>query len=1197
MTAAELLEKGERGPRGGNIIGRDKKGKPIYGKEGAGKVQAKRKPAKKKPKGDPSGPQKIEAGDREARPTPGEFRKMPVGTVVKIPGGATFTKERATGEGWVETFGGKDDKRYTGSWDILSDLFDHGGTIAQKSDLGGTDMEKGNLTQAKAKKILKDGEVHGQALTDQQKKFFGAIAGGEEPREKSQDPESPEEEERMEAEKEKKKDPKPPPLPATKKSGIDDLGEFARLEGERRKVFTDERDLEALELEKADDGKPGESLGETSTEELTRTHKDIMARLKGEPKDAAALSSRRDAIAAELKKRAGKTDLKTEKCAEKGYPMQRSEDAAEAVALQEGLEKGMGCGPGSSRGILEWADQFYHTPWHVQALQCIKDKMECARANTKLWKNEVPYDERRKWSGAKRGTYEAKHGEAYKKIRKEEDAITERMDGLESNLINYRLDEEKARKSGVDDLADFAKGGGPYLGPRQGKWADPQHTIPWDDKIHGAGAKKPEAEKPAGKVPKELRGTITVNGKRHEVEAVWEAKPDGMGGHKREYRIRTARGKTKGMTERIDAEGKSSFGVQYKKHKYMTSEVRQASGKTKKDPGVQFEKVQTAMAKIASKGTGNWTDADYKKMVDLGEKRVKLQKEMGEEPPAGLLANIAKWKEQDPGMRAGKPAEKPGSIRDAHSKLTAAADQADVELGAAKHTGDKAKIAAAQKKANTASAAWSASAKKKREMGNKLETANRRMTKLSMKGTDFWTEKDRASMLKVADQYIALTAKLGMAKPEGLIANRKRWAEMPLKAMKEHPMAGRGKKPAKVKEPGGKQLTTQEKDAARFARASFRGMGEGDTTSVGSGDKKVKFQKRGGKLIAMESGAEVDLQAKDPGVWAEKKPKKEGPSPLGTATEREPSIRPEGGKPKPPPKATPEPPKQSKLRFKSMDEWIENQEEDDMSEENLAKAGEEVEVEEEPTEQTGIDELGAFAKAQSMPEGNPKQKLGVGEEQGGKLAGVGETSGSNTSGGGPGQDKDGQAKVKKPGKDKLSDDDADDEGQMKPHKKPIETKKSVSPQGQRDMVAQEQAAAVSKLQKGEEDVEAGGATPTPPEPKEDLEKGRTGSQGVVQYTEASDIAVEKLQKSGEFYTGGSPSVVPFSRPIGVGKSCPRCKANLSKSLTACPECGLGTTVHRVVPGGEAQGDHDGEPIVKSRSGKLRPRIEKDVPFK
>jgi hypothetical protein len=39
----------------------------------------------------------------------------------------------------------------------------------------------GKLTATKAKKILADGSVNGHPLTDAQKRFFGAVAGGEKP--------------------------------------------------------------------------------------------------------------------------------------------------------------------------------------------------------------------------------------------------------------------------------------------------------------------------------------------------------------------------------------------------------------------------------------------------------------------------------------------------------------------------------------------------------------------------------------------------------------------------------------------------------------------------------------------------------------------------------------------------------------------------------------------------------------------------------------------------------------------------------------------------------------------------------------------------------------------------------------------------------------------------------------------------------
>lgn len=40
------------------------------------------------------------------------------------------------------------------------------------------------LSAEKAKKILSDGTIRGHAITDKQKRFFGAIAGGEKPHKK-----------------------------------------------------------------------------------------------------------------------------------------------------------------------------------------------------------------------------------------------------------------------------------------------------------------------------------------------------------------------------------------------------------------------------------------------------------------------------------------------------------------------------------------------------------------------------------------------------------------------------------------------------------------------------------------------------------------------------------------------------------------------------------------------------------------------------------------------------------------------------------------------------------------------------------------------------------------------------------------------------------------------------------------------------
>tara|TARA_R110002020_G_scaffold82687_7_gene205077 strand:- start:10465 stop:10770 length:306 start_codon:yes stop_codon:yes gene_type:complete len=38
--------------------------------------------------------------------------------------------------------------------------------------------DKNNLTSSKAKKMLEDGKINGEPLTDKQKRYFGYIAGG-----------------------------------------------------------------------------------------------------------------------------------------------------------------------------------------------------------------------------------------------------------------------------------------------------------------------------------------------------------------------------------------------------------------------------------------------------------------------------------------------------------------------------------------------------------------------------------------------------------------------------------------------------------------------------------------------------------------------------------------------------------------------------------------------------------------------------------------------------------------------------------------------------------------------------------------------------------------------------------------------------------------------------------------------------------
>lgn len=242
----------------------------------------------------------------------------------------------------------------------------------------------------------------------------------------------------------------------------------------------------------------------------------------------------------------------------------------------------------------------------------------------------------------------------------------------------------------------------------------------------------------------------------------------------------------------------------------------------------------------------------------------------------------------------------------------------------------------------------------------------------------------------------------------------------------------------------------------------------------------------------------------------------------------------------------------------------------------------------EDTEMTPIDELKEFSKAQSMPTGKPS--MGTGTEQGGPLAGKGKTSGTNSSSSGE------PINAPKSKKQKLSEDDADEEKQMKPGKKPIETikKSDTTPQGQRASVAQEHAAKVSQLKKGEEDVEVGvGVAPAKEEP-EAVEKSSEWNQGDdsrVTYSDRADKEASALVKSEEFYTNGSPTL-GRNPMLTQHTNCPECKETVNKSLSACPTCGYGSIKHKVT-----QGVAIGEVALEKSERKaplLQPRVEKDL---
>lgn len=231
---------------------------------------------------------------------------------------------------------------------------------------------------------------------------------------------------------------------------------------------------------------------------------------------------------------------------------------------------------------------------------------------------------------------------------------------------------------------------------------------------------------------------------------------------------------------------------------------------------------------------------------------------------------------------------------------------------------------------------------------------------------------------------------------------------------------------------------------------------------------------------------------------------------------------------------------------------------------------------------------------QGMPEGDPNQDLGKRRaEDGMGLEGAPKPTGSSDSGASP------AIGAPAPSKDKLSEDDAEDEKQMREHKKPIEGGGTAVPLGKSlpasgaygwehlaQTYAHEDAVARSRLSKGELDVQPDLAPPQDSGEDAQLEKARHFSTfgGAVHVSNQADLDCERLQKSESFWHGEAPGLSPVLAPIHQVRRC-SCGALVKSYLTACPNCASGAVESRVFP------TEVGGPILEKSDGSvvLRPR--------
>lgn len=174
------------------------------------------------------------------------------------------------------------------------------------------------------------------------------------------------------------------------------------------------------------------------------------------------------------------------------------------------------CTPRTNNSVVEWAGQFYNAGGlHVEALKLVKEALQIDRDRTD-WQNRR---DRRDWlqlqelPKSERDAYEKRRREADRRFDERERKVAESMAKLEAQLVDVRIAEaEKQREvqriehsAKSQDADALSKAGGPFIGPKGGRWADARHTVPWKE----GGADKVKAK---GKDDNDGKTTRTIAG-------------------------------------------------------------------------------------------------------------------------------------------------------------------------------------------------------------------------------------------------------------------------------------------------------------------------------------------------------------------------------------------------------------------------------------------------------------------------------------------------------------------------------------------------------------------------------------------------------------------------------------------------------------------------------------------------------------
>jgi len=266
---------------------------------------------------------------------------------------------------------------------------------------------------------------------------------------------------------------------------------------------------------------------------------------------------------------------------------------------------------------------------------------------------------------------------------------------------------------------------------------------------------------------------------------------------------------------------------------------------------------------------------------------------------------------------------------------------------------------------------------------------------------------------------------------------------------------------------------------------------------------------------------------------------------------------------------------------------------DDLEERIYAMAGKAKRMEKCAMRKSGLGELGDYLnKADGMPDQNdwdeidkPVETTLGGSANGGDLTETPTPTGNGGSAAGEGQDAKGQLTGVNQGEQEILGDDRDPAKQMTPGTAALEDEipegyKSLTPASQRAMVAKETAQHIAKLQKSN-DVHVGFVHPL----------------SMASIHGNTDAEAEALLKS-DFYHGASPTLALPGSVLRQNVLCKSegCGCRYSAMLTACPGCGEGTVVNRMLPRSAYMGGGDAIRLEKSACDPiLKPRpVEEDV---